>query len=95
MSIPATRPVGSRGWAGTWSQATTTNQREPSRLTLTVFTRPLSGRCRWTRTCPTPWKRTRVTASWGVESHRHPSPSLGKTTVSNRPTPRNRGYPGL
>jgi len=56
---PHTRPVFGNGWVGTSSQERITYQRVPSRLAETVFTVPRTGRCRWTRTCPTPWKRTR------------------------------------
>jgi hypothetical protein len=92
--MPATDPVEGSGSGWACSALSTTYQRLPSRLTDTVLTLPLTGRCWLTLTWPTPWKRTRVTGSCGVESQRQPSPSSGKSTVSNQLTERKRGNPG-
>ena len=78
LSIPVTAPVAGSGSAGTSSQARMTYHCLPSRLTLIVLTRPVTGRCWCTRTCPTPCRRTRVTGSCGVQSQRQPSPSLAE-----------------
>lgn len=90
-SMPTTLPVLGSGSGWDCSAPRITYQRLPSRLTETVLTLPTTGRCWSTLTCPTPRKRTRVRGSCGVESQRQPSPSLGKSTVSNQFTPRKRG----
>src|SRR3977135_221684 len=92
MSIPVTASVAGSGSAGTSSQARMTYHCLPSRVTLIVLTRPLTGRCWCTRTCPTPCRRTRVTGSCGVESQRQPSPSWGN---SGRVEPVHATEPGI
>ncbi len=90
VSMPHAVPVAGSGSAATSSQATMTYHRRPLALDADGLDATLHGPVLVHADVSDAWRRTRVTGSCGVESQRHPSPSLGKSTVSNQFT-RKRG----